>query len=66
MDDQAVDRDLQRLAERLAALTPAHALEALQWVGVLVRGRIAAPRCRLLDDADFMLDVVLAPAEASR
>ena len=60
VDDQAVERELQRLAERLAALTPRHALEPLQWVGVLVRGRIAAPPRRLLDDADFMLDVVLA------
>ena len=60
VDDQAVERELQRLAERLAALAPTHALEALQWVGVLVRGRIAAPRHRLLDDADFMLDAVLA------
>jgi hypothetical protein len=59
VDDQAVDRDLQGLADRLAELAPAHALEALQWVGVLVRGRISAPRHRLLDDADFMLDAVL-------
>lgn len=63
VDDQAVDRDLQRLAERLATLAPAHALEALQWVGVLVRGRIAEPRHRLLDDADFMLDAVLATGQ---
>jgi hypothetical protein len=60
VDAHAVERALQRLAERLAARAPRHPLEALQWVGVLVRGEIAAPRYRLLDDADFMLDAVLA------
>lgn len=52
VDDQAVERELQRLSERLAALTPTHGVEALQWVGVLVSRphRRAAPpaprRCR--------------------
>jgi hypothetical protein len=32
VDDQGVERELQRLAERLAALAPTHAL-ALQWLG---------------------------------
>lgn len=63
VDEQAVERALQGVADRLAALGPTRALEALQWVGVLVRARINAPRYRLLDDEDFMLDSVLATGQ---